>query len=63
MKFRKGDRIKVKSRSRVEGGAHAGKEGIVESVHRGTKWPYGVILDRGPQTLLLFNAHEIEAAS
>ena len=58
MKFKVGDKVMVKKNSKIDGGAYAGKTGVVEYVDRGETFPYDVVLYGRPCPILL-HANEL----
>lgn len=46
MKFKVGDKVKVKGNSKFRGSLFAGKEGIVKEIERGATYPYWVRFNR-----------------
>lgn len=60
MKFKVGDKVKVKDSSKLDDGAYAGQYGVVQQVEiRGAKWPYRILLN-GTSATALFHANELE---
>jgi len=61
MKFKKGDRVKVRADSKCKGGALAGKAGTIVKVEHNVSYPYSVKLDDKTEPLpRLFHANELE---
>jgi len=58
MKFKEGDRVRVKENSRIEGGRYAGKEGTVVEIWESQRHPYDVKFDDG--SIEYFCAIELE---
>ena len=57
MKFKVGDRVKVKGNCKLDGGRRVGLIGIVICVTRGKTYPYCIGLKEG---LMFFHANELE---
>ena len=58
MKFKVGDKVRVKNNSKLDGGKYAGKVGTVEAVCRKVSYPYDVELEGFG--IILFCANELE---
>lgn len=59
MKFKVGDKVKVKDNSKFNAGKYAGKLGAVKEVERGVPFPYYILLD-GTSSDMPFLANELE---
>jgi len=60
MKFKEGDRIKVKFNVTVDGGIYADKAGIITRVIRETSYPYKVKFDNEQLPRMDFSGNELE---
>jgi len=58
MKFKPGDKVRVKSNSRLGCGEYAGRQGIVVAISSSTKHPYRVQFDGDERCI--FHAVELE---
>lgn len=62
MKFKEGDRVKVRDSCKIEGGIYAGKQGYIHCIDRGVPYPYEVLLDDDKEPTL-FATRELEGGN
>ena len=58
MKFKPGDKVRVKSNSRLGGGEYAGNQGVVVMIMASLRYPYRVQFDGDERCI--FHAVELE---
>jgi len=58
MKFKQGDKVKVKENSKCAEGSYAGKEGVIKKVIRSLPHPYKVDFEKS--LVGFFHANELE---